>query len=73
MAYIVNFGNQQKKTPSFVFFLLWHISIEMVRKDEDMEVDSLESLKQEYYQGKHLAEPVKEIEVNKKIAKLVVI
>lgn len=45
----------------------------MVRKDEDMEVDSLESLKQEYYQGKHLAEPVKEIEVNKKIAKLVVI
>ncbi|KAG1056962.1 hypothetical protein G6F43_001183 [Rhizopus delemar] len=34
----------------------------MVRKDEDMEVDSLESLKQEYYQGKHLAEPVKEIE-----------
>lgn len=64
---------KRRKEFFFFFFLLWHISIEMVRKDEDMEVDSLESLKQEYYQGKHLAEPVKEIEVNKKIAKLVVI
>lgn len=33
------------------------------RKEEEMEVDSLDALKQEYYQGKHIAEPVKEIEV----------
>ncbi|CEI91101.1 Putative DNA-directed RNA polymerase [Rhizopus microsporus] len=32
------------------------------RKEEEMEVDSLDALKQEYYQGKHIAEPVKEIE-----------
>ncbi|CAO3683759.1 unnamed protein product [Rhizopus stolonifer] len=36
----------------------------MAPKD-DMEVDPLESLKQEYYQGKHLAEPVKEIQIIK--------
>ena len=33
------------------------------RKEDEMEVDSLDALKQEYYQGKHIAEPVKEIEV----------
>ncbi|CEG82017.1 Putative DNA-directed RNA polymerase [Rhizopus microsporus] len=32
------------------------------RKEDEMEVDSLDALKQEYYQGKHIAEPVKEIE-----------
>jgi hypothetical protein len=29
----------------------------------DHEKDSLEPLKQEYFEGKHLAEPVKEIQV----------
>lgn len=40
----------------------------MSETHDHAEKDSFEPLKQEYYEGKHLSAPVKEIEVNKIIS-----
>lgn len=51
----------------FLFFLKLYNKI-MSETHDHAEKDSFEPLKQEYYEGKHLSAPVKEIEVNKIIS-----
>lgn len=48
-----------KKNLSFFFFLPW----DKMDDTHEHEKDSFEPLKQEFYEGKHLTAPVKEIQV----------
>jgi hypothetical protein len=67
----VNLGGLLVINMHFFFFFDYHsfhflfLSNNMVSK-EDLHEDTLEPLKQEFYEGKHLAEPVKEIKVIQK-------